>query len=470
VNYLTGALQGAIFLFHILAARLFGAAAYGAYRWAWSVIEVALQIGLWGVNQAVLRGVAAAEARQDRGARRAIMGTALGAVGLWSSVVALVLAVAPEALFGAHLPPQGAATVRWLSPMIPIWNLMMVLVVGTMGARSMRANLIVRGLTYPLALIAALVAIGLIWPQPQHGAQAIAVAQVSAGAMALVAAVIVYRYMFDERPRPVWWPAHWDWRVLAFAAPVGAGEVVNQTLTRIDIVLLGLLRRDPHELAAYGAAMMLAEAVTGPRYAMDPLLSAVAAATHTSGDRERLERNLREMVTWVGRLACPIGLALMIWGDLLLRLWGADYTIAFAALALLVVAHLLNATLGLHQWVVVMSGRPTLDLINNLCALVCATAVCVLAIPRLGLIGAAAGALTAVSTLRGLQLIESRWLEQVHGLSRAWARVIAAGAVSAALQVAIRASFGGTPVAALIGTALGVAVFLLITLVLFRGR
>jgi O-antigen/teichoic acid export membrane protein len=246
--------------------------------------------------------------------------------------------------------------------------------------------------------------------------------------------------------------------------------VVNQTLTRIDIVLLGLLRRDPHELAAYGAAMMLAEAVTGPRYAMDPLLSAVAAATHTSGDRERLERNLREMVTWVGRLACPIGLALMIWGDLLLRLWGADYTIAFAALALLVVAHLLNATLGLHQWVVVMSGRPTLDLINNLCALVCATAVCVLAIPRLGLIGAAAGALTAVSTLRGLQLIESRWLEQVHGLSRAWARVIAAGAVSAALQVAIRASFGGTPVAALIGTALGVAVFLLITLVRFRGR
>jgi O-antigen/teichoic acid export membrane protein len=458
VNYLTGALQGAIFLFHILAARLFGAAAYGAYRWAWSVIEVALQIGLWGVNQAVLRGVAAAEARHDRGERRSVVSTALGAVLLWSIGAAVVLALVPDTLFGWRLPADGAVALRVLSPMIPLWNVMMVLVMATMGARSMRANFIVRGITYPIVINVALLAMAATWPG--SGARAIALAQVWAGASALVVAVIAYRHMLDEFPRVAWRPAQWDRRVLAFAMPVGAGEVVNQTLSRIDMVLLGLLRRDPHELAAYGAAMMLAEAVSGPRYAMDPLLSAVVAATHVSGDRERLERNLREMVTWVGRLACPIGIALLVWGDGLLRLWGSEYTSAFSALAILVVAHLLNANLGLHQWVVVMSGRPTLDLINNICALVSATAACVFAIPTFGPAGAAAGALTAVGTLRGLQLIEARWLEGVHGLSPALGRVLIAGAASAAVQIAIRAAFGGSLIAALIGTALGVALFL----------
>jgi O-antigen/teichoic acid export membrane protein len=419
-----------------------------------------LQIGLWGVNQAVLRGVAAAEARQDRGERRDVVSTALGAVLLWSAAAGLAVALAPDALFGGRLPPDGGATLGVLSPIVPLWSVMIVLVTATMGARSMRANFIVRGLTYPIVINVALLAMAAAWPR--SGARAIALAQVCAGASALIAAVVAYRHMLGEAPRIAWRPAQWDRRVLAFAAPVGAAEVVNQTLSRIDMVLLGLLRSDPRELAAYGAAMMLAEAVSGPRYAMDPLLSAVVAATHASGDRERLERNLREMVAWIARLACPIGIALLVWGDGLLRLWGAEYTMAFAALALLVAAHLLNASLGLHQWVVVMSGHPTLDLINNLCALACATAVCIAAIPRFGLSGAAAGALTAVATLRGLQLLESRWLEGVHGLSSAWGRIALAGVVSAALQLAIRTSFGLSIAAALIGTALGVAAFLLI--------
>jgi O-antigen/teichoic acid export membrane protein len=195
---------------------------------------------------------------------------------------------------------------------------------------------------------------------------------------------------------------------------------------------------------------------------MDPLLGAVVAATHASGDRARLERNLRELVTWISRLAFPIALALMIWGDGLLRLWGSEYTMATSALALLVVANFINASLGLHQWVVVMSGRPTLDLLNNLCALVCATVVCFLAIPRLGLPGAAAGALAAVGTLRGLQLVESWWLEGVQGFSPTWIRLAIAGALSAAVQLAIRAWLGHGVPAAAIGTAVGVAAYIAI--------
>src|SRR5262249_13757521 len=145
-----------------------------------------------------------------------------------------------------------------------------------------------------------------------------------------------------------------------------------------------------------------------------------------------------------------------------LRLWGSEYTTAMSALALLVVANFVNASLGLHQWVVVMSGRPTLDLINNVCALVCATVVCFLAIPALGLLGAAIGALAAVGTLRGLQLVESWWLEGVHGFSSTWIRLAIAGALSAAVQLAIRAWLGHGVPAAAVGTAVGIAAYIAI--------
>jgi len=150
----------------------------------------------------------------------------------------------------------------------------------------------------------------------------------------------------------------------------------------------------------------------------------------------------------------------MIWGDGLLRLWGPEYTMAASALALLVVANFVNASLGLHQWVVVMSGRPTLDLINNICALLCATVFCLVAIPPLGLSGAAAGALTAVGTLRGLQFVESWWLEGVQGFSSSWIRLAIAGALSAIVQLGIRAWLGHGVASAAIGTAVGVASYI----------
>jgi len=459
LNYLTAALQGGVFLFHVLAARLFGAAAYGTYRWAWSVVEVALQIGLWGLNHAVMRGVAAAGATHDPAERRRTMRTATGIVVLWSGAITLMLAIVPDtALVRWHLPPEGAAALRWLSPIVVAWSAMMVLVSATMATRSMSSNLIVRGVTYPIVLNVALLALAIAW-RP-GGARALALATVSAGIGALIASVILYRRTFEEAPSVEWRPARWDWRVLQFAAPVGAAEVVNQTLTRVDMVLLGLLRGDPRELAVYGAAMLLAEAVSGLRYALDPLLSAVVAATHASGDRPRLERNLRDMVARVSALACPVAIWLMIWGDGLLRLWGPEYTMAFAALGILALAHFANASLGLHQWVVVMSGHPTLDLVNNVCALICATVMCAWAIPRFGLPGAALGALTAIGSLRALQLVEAWWLEGVHGLSWPWMRIVAAGLISAAAQLAIRVAWGHGVAPTLLGTLLGVAIYL----------
>jgi O-antigen/teichoic acid export membrane protein len=461
LNYLTAALQGGVFLFHVLAARVFGAAAYGTYRWAWSVIEIALQLGLWGLNHAVMRGVASAGAHHDAAERRRTVGTAAGAVLIWSGLIGIVLGVAPElARVAARLPPGGGPALRWLAPMVIAWSAMMVLITATMATRSMSANLAVRGVTYPIALIAALGVLAIVWRG--GGARALGLAMDCAGIAALVAAAILYRRTFNELPPIEWRPARWDPRVLAFALPVGASEVVNQTLTRIDMVLLGLLRGNPRELAVYGAAMLLVEAISGLRYAMDPLLSALVAATHASGDRPRLQHNLRDMISRVSLIACPVAIWLMVWGDVLLRLWGDEYTIAFTALGLLALAHFVNATLGLHQWVVVMSGHPTLDLINNIVALAAASLACAVAIPRLGLPGAALGALTAIGTLRGLQLVESWWLEGVHGLSWQWARVIAAGLVSAAAQVAIRVFWGHGPAPLLVGSALGVVLYLAI--------
>ncbi len=461
LNYLTAALQGGVFLFHVLAARLFGASAYGTYRWAWSVIEIALQLGLWGLSLAVMRGVASAGAHHDPAERRRTMGTADGAVLIWSSVIAMALGLAPAvSLVASRLPPNGGAALRWLAPIVIAWSAMMVLVAATMATRSMSSNLMVRGVTWPIALNLALVTLAIVWRQ--GGARALGLAMVCGGVAAFVAAVIRYRRTFDELPPIEWRPARWDRRVLTFALPVGASEVVNQTLTRIDIVLLGLLRGDPRELAAYGAAMLLAEAISGLRYAMDPLLSALVAATHASGDRPRLEHNLRDMMARVSLIACPVAIWLLVWGDALLRIWGDEYTIAFTALGLLAVAHFANASLGLHQWVVVMSGHPTLDLINNSIALACASIACALAIPHLGLPGAALGALTAVGTLRALQLVEAWWLEGVHGLSWQWVRVVGAGLVSAAAQIAIRVRWGHGVAALVVGSALGVALYLAI--------
>lgn len=432
-NYVAALLQTSVFVFHVLAARLFGRTAYGAYIFAWSLVEMGCKVGVMGMDKGMLRGVAAARARGDEAAEVLVPATGLKV----ATAASLVVIGALWWVAWVQETPEYGSAVLALSPLVLTWSLTLVFVSATMATGTMRYNLIVRGLIEPAALVAMVLIYGLCVVDGRE--TGVALSHLSASALAALAgawafsrrsnARAVTRAALSEAP---------DRSLVRFALPVMVAELLNQSIYRLDIVFLGLFLADPKTVASYGAAVLIAGVISSIRYAFDPVLSPLVAECVTRGERERLAANLTRMTRWVLILSLPVFSTVVVFGDTLLGLWGPGYADLHVPLVILAVAHLVNAALGLHQWPVVMSGRSRLDLRNNTLGFVVTVGLHVTLIPTWGATGAAIATLVGNLVYRGLQVTQVRAFFRINPFNHPLFKVGLGGALVVGTQAAVR--------------------------------
>jgi O-antigen/teichoic acid export membrane protein len=454
------------FAFHVLGARLFGKSAYGAYIFAWGVVEVANKLGIFGLDKGIMRAVATERARKDREAESRVLATALRGVILTSALVTLGLLLLAEPLAYLKGEAQFAPVLRMLAFLTLPWAGVMVLIYATMATGTMRYNLLVRGVAEPLLLLIALGVAAFMWRE--GGGVALAGAHVFAAGAVLVLALLAFGRLFPlgRLKRRILW-SRTDRGLLQFSFPVALAELFNHAIYRVDVIMIGLLLKDPLQVANYGACIMLSSAISSIRYAFDPIVSPVVAEVTVSGDWARLGRNLKMMVRWVTILSLPLFLAMAVFGDSLLSFWGETYREARFTLIILAGGHVVNAVLGLHQWPVVMSGRSRLDLFNNMLAFVVNLALNLVLIPVWGLPGAALATLVGNMVFRGLQVLQVWKIFRIHALSIKWFHVLVAAAAAAAAGVTGRWVLASADVAGLLwAAAAALAGYVLVLLVL----
>src|SRR5205085_9891037 len=100
------------------------------------------------------------------------------------------------------------------------------------------------------------------------------------------------------------------------------------------------------------------------------------------GQHERLRYNLQLMSRWVATAALPISMTVIALRHELLALYGPAFVTAATAMTILAVSHLINATMGLMGYVLVVGGRSRLVLANNVVATVANVALAWVLIPR----------------------------------------------------------------------------------------
>jgi O-antigen/teichoic acid export membrane protein len=254
---------------------------------------------------------------------------------------------------------------------------------------------------------------------------------------------------------------------LRFSFPVALSEFLNQAIYRIDVIMIGLVLKDPLQVANYGACIMLSSAISSIRYAFDPIVSPIVAEVSVSGDRTRLSNNLKMMIRWVTILALPLFIAMAVFGDFLLSFWGESYRQAHATLLILACAHLINAVFGLNQWPVVMSGHPRLDLFNNSMAFAINLVLNIILIPVWGMPGAAMATLAGNLVFRVLQAIQVWGIFRIHAFSTYWFKLLCAAAIAAGAELCVRCAFpSATLVSFLLATVSGLVSYLLVAVVL----
>ena len=422
--------------FHPLAAHLFGTAFYGIYRWGVSCAEPLLRLSPMGTDKGLLRHIAshrvAGEAELEQRSLRTAFWLTLAA-SLSLALLAFLFAGPLATLQGK---PEVATAIRLLAPSLPCSALILVLISATMAAKTMRYNLLVRGVAQPFSLLFLAALFGMVFPTLGGLCAAHVLAMALTLTLAFWSAARVFRSVPLARAL---WPAarasdatpraapFFHGEMVRFSLWLGIAEFLNSILQRTDVILIAFFA-GPESLGIYAGAEALSRIASNIRYAFDPVASPVLAEALRLKDMARLRYNLQLMTRWTTIITVPLILAMIVFRSELLRFFPQAFAAAAPVLVILLMGHLINGTLGLTGWVIAMAGRSRLILINNLVSASCNVVLCCLLIPRMGLLGAALSSAFSVALLQTIQLVEVALLYRVHPFSRGFFKALAAGA------------------------------------------
>jgi O-antigen/teichoic acid export membrane protein len=369
-------------------ARVYDAAALGAFNQVWAVYVFFSMAAAGGLNLSVLRSVAAHAA--DRETASAVV---LGAL-----VPAVLLSAAVAALFWAA---RGAVAARLSSdavrlgmeaatPGLFFFALNKLLLGVVNGLQRMRAFAVYQALRYLLLCAGLGLAVLLAVP----GARLPAVLSFAEGLLFLALAVEVSRHV-------PWWRARrwagWARAHTLYGAKAALSGMLLELNSRVDILMLGLFLGDA-EVGVYSFAALFAEGFFQLVVVLQNNYNPIIAELVARGRLAELEAFARRGRARTQGLMALAGLALVLAYPLATGLLTGrpEFQAGRGAFALLVGGVVLSAGYLPFQGTLLMAGRPGWHTLFMLLAVLVNAAGNGVLIPRLGLEGAAAATALAL--------------------------------------------------------------------------
>jgi O-antigen/teichoic acid export membrane protein len=225
--------------------------------------------------------------------------------------------------------------------------------------------------------------------------------------------------------------------VAGFAVPLWISGLLRQFRNNISNLLVGSLG----SVAGVGV-LSVANRVNdvgtiGPKavyVASRPLM----AQLHDRGDHEALRRIYTATTRWTMISNIPLFLVMALFPTSLLLVFGPDFAEGATALVLLAFAQMISAATGTCQGMLDMTGHTRWKLINTIGLTTLLIGGGAYAIPRWGVVGAAASSLVAVASVNIASVLEVWFLERLHPYDRTFVKPVAAGVAAATLGLALR--------------------------------
>ncbi len=412
---LTGAVIRSLrLLLLFILGRLYGAEGIGLYLLAYATLDTLNKLVVMGLDQAVLTHAARRAAVEDTDGMYEIIAQAL----LMSLAAALVTTtslslLAPWLAQAFFNKPELGLALRMMAWTLPFWAFSAILLFAARALRVMHYEVITKATVEPLVIL--VLALGFYacgW-----GSSGLWVAVlISAIAGAGTAAYLFRRTFSFIRLWHGLRVAPGRWRLYRFAMQIGLVELLSELFKRIDMFLIGrYLTADM--LGIYGIAQEWASTIKKIRQAFNPIFVPVISAAHQKHDRDSMLHQYRNVTRWILILnACVLG-GIILAGQPLMRLFGAEFGLGASVAVLLTLALAIQGVLGVSE-LFLLIDKPWINLVNTICALLASIGLNLWLIPRYGMLGAGCAVLILQTMLNLARLIEVAALYHLQPLTR----------------------------------------------------
>lgn len=433
-----------------VAARLYGAAIYGAFSFAVAVIELAVPIASLGLKRMIFPWLEQ-EAGDDGAAHVLLDALAIGLAGsvIFGTLIASAAEAAPRVL-----SPELRLALIALAPALAGQVVADIAFAATRWTHVMRFEVAGRGAIEPyVGTAVAAAAYGLGWRSTgllfSYGAGSLALA-----AYALISARRTFAGFDLRQWRPH--PGRLSTRSKALLTASGS-DALTALAQRADLYLVGLLLGDK-ATGIYGVIRQLRTPILQVRQAFDGILTPVIARSlsHIGEVETGAATAAATRVILTAQLA--VVLLMVTAGDALLRLFGPQFGAGYGALLALCAAEVLNGAFGIGETIIYYI-RPARALAINMAMIAVPVALVLPLAPRLGI---AAAALAVAGAALVAVFLRRAWLADLGIRTQALhaAVPIVAGIVAAAGGLFLRAQLTHTSAfSVVLPTAVALAIY-----------
>lgn len=411
-------------LFLLVAARLFGPAAFGAFAVAVATVELIVAAGSLGTKKTAFQLLE--DGGSPRPAAHRLIDLAL-LVGGTSLALSLLVVAATLIVPTTLLAPATATALVLLAPMAAGQALLDLFLAATRWKQAIRYEVVARSVVEPWSLLAGCAAAWWLgWR-----AEGLAIGYGFGTLAALAYAILGARRQFGGFRLAGYRPGAGAFaRTLRSSASNASTDLVNVLYMRADLFLVGILLGEA-AAGLYGMARQIVAPLRQVRQSFDGLLIPMVARSLATRGSAASSEALASATRLILILQLPYLLAVVVVGEPLLEWLGPGFAAAYAAMAVLAVAETLQSAFSIGDLVFVYL-RPGLGLKLTLVSIGVGIAAAVLLIPPFGLAGAALSVLAAhgVRAVWRSRLLRSRFefsAGPAHPLAPAAAAALAAG-------------------------------------------
>lgn len=373
----------------VVLARLLGVEDYGLYVYILAVITILSIPAQAGIKTLVTRETARSHAIRDWSLMRGIWRWAVIAVGVMALVIAVTSGLVAW-IWSGDFEDKKLATFAWGVALIPVLSLCALRAAALRGLRRVLLSQLPEPVIIPAALV-ILVSLYAWVAQPSEVTSSHAM--ISHLLSAALAYIVGTWLLLKSRPQEVFLrsgPCVYKTREWIHAigplALISGMQVVNKYT---GLIVLGIFQ-DAGDVGIYRVVLYGGTLAVFGLQALSIVVAPYIARLYTEGNIEKLQL----VATYTARgslvMSLPVAFVFIFWGgDVLAFAFGEEFRAGHAAIGIVALGQLVNASVGSVVYVLNMTGFERDAAKGVGVAAICSLILNILLIPYFGLIGAA---------------------------------------------------------------------------------
>jgi O-antigen/teichoic acid export membrane protein len=446
-------------LITLLLARFLGRSQAGLYFQGFAVLVLLGILSAGGFKHSLTRFVAIHRADDDpEGLRGTVRLGLFFSTSVATAFTALLYAASDWLALEVFDDPRMATVLRYVAFALPPTVFTDVALAATQGFKTMRPYARINLVLEPLIRI--LLTIPFLWAG--LGVNGAMMALLLTNLVAAVLSAMALKRLLGTPITSVRYSAR---PLLAFSAVAWGSQLASSGLLWADTIILGIYA-SPADVGVYQVATRLTALATTAIAPLGAAFSPRVADLYRRGHHVTLQRTYAMVTSWIVRLAVPAFAVLILFPRELLSFFGPGFVQGAGVTVLLAFGQTFNAATGPCGYMLLMSGRPALQMTSNLLALSLNIGLNVWLIPQYGIVGAGSAWAASIALTNIVRVIAVRRTLGMWPFDVGILKGIVAGAASIAAARVVAVPLEGT-ISLLLGCSV-IAIVYLSVLVFLR--